>query len=325
MIEQFRAFVQFLADQPNGLITGYQVTERVKPVSYDMAKLAILQLAKMGLSCQKLVRRCRHRKWGNDLLRALATHFRGKKRWKNFVRAVIRMPAGCWGKYFSIGVAQEILDQPDVMELIIREHPEVLQKDDHPLFDCFRPDTYWTSVVRRYIATYDYHRAYDEVKKASKGIRVGQPHEEADKNPFKPDTAPRRFAASKQAVGQLVRELFAAMVAHRVLQPLAEGDHALGRKKERVTVYETKPRGHRKPRKYEQCTTVAGLEFARLFLIRPACGSYENRQPDIFSPEGGMILTMARHFADKKSEFRRRKHDAAVAEYEQRQQQPPSP
>lgn len=325
MIEQFRAFVQFLADQPNALITGYQVTERVKPVSYDMAKMAILQLAKMGFSCQKLVRRCRHRKWGDDLLRALATYFRGKKQWKNFVRAVIRMPARCWGQYFSIGVAQEILDLADVMELIIREHPEALQEDGHPLFECFQPDTYWASVVRRYIATYDYHRAYDEVKKASKGIRVGQPHQE-DENLLTADTTPRRFAASKQTVGQLVCELFAAMVAHGLLQPLDEGNYVLESSRVYVTCYETKLGGNRrKPRKYEQRTTVAGFEFARLFAILSARVSYLNRPPDIFSPEGGMILTMARHFADKKSESRRRKHDAAVAEYERLQQESRGP
>lgn len=323
MGERFKAFVEFLADDPDGLRTAYHVIDRVKPVSYNMAKAAILCLSRRkGFSCKKIVCRCRHHAWGNDLLRALADRFRNKKRWVSFVRAVISIPADWWNEYFSVDVAQRILDQPNVMELLIKEHPEALRKDYHPLFECFRPDTYWSQVVRRYIATYDYRRAYDEVKKASKGIRVGEP-DEKDNNPFKDDMIPRRFAASKSMVGQLVRELFAAMVAHNLFPPLPEGNYVLQDRRVNVQVYETKPpaRHRYKPRAYEQRTTVAGFDFARLFLIRPATGWYKTRQPDLFSSEGGMILTMARYFAQKKSEVRRRKHEQAMAEYERRQQE----
>lgn len=320
MGEKFRSFVEFLADDPNWSLTSIQVTDRVKPVTFKMAKAAILCLSKRkGFSCKKLVRRCRHHAWGDDLLRALADRFRNKKRWMNFFRAVISTPADWWGEYFSVDLAQEILDQPNIMELLIKEHPKAIREDDHPLFECFQPDTYWARLVRRYIATYDYRRAYDEVKKANKGIRFGESDKEK-KNPFDEKEYSRRFPASREAIAQLIRELFIEMVAHGLLTALPEGNYPLADKWARRPAYETKFTT-RKPRAYEQTSVVAGFEFAKMFLITPRGGTWENPTPDVFSPEGGMILTMARYFADKKVASRRQRHAKALAEYQQCHQQ----
>lgn len=319
MGERFRTFVEFMADNPDGLLTTIQITERVKPVTFEMAKAALLCLARRkSFSCKKLIRRCRHHKWGSKLLEAVAHYFQGKKRWKKFARALLSTPASWWHEYFSVDVAQKTLDDPRVMELLIQKLPTMLSDDaygeEHPLLEYVRPDKYWANQVRRYLATYDYRRAWDEVKKASKGIRISEPGEQC--NPFNEDDSSRKFAASKSVIGELVRELFAELVAHGFLTPLPEGDYTLESRRERVQVYETKlARNYRHaPRAYQQAVPVAGLEFARMFHLSSSDRLYP-RFPSHFSIEGGMILRMARYFADKKAESRRQRHAKAVAEY----------
>ncbi|MSU75817.1 MAG: hypothetical protein EXS55_04880 [Candidatus Magasanikbacteria bacterium] len=321
MSEKFRSFVKFLADNANGLVVSTSTARGIKPISYAMARLAILRLVDR-LSCKKLVRRCRHRKWGNDLLRTLSAYFHGKQRWLEFVRAVVLNPVKVWGRYFSVLVAQEILDQEDMMDLIIKEVPDVLDSDnDHPLFECFQPDQYWAKLVHRHIAKRDWRRAYEETKKASKGMRIRQPNIQKGDRPFD-DNIPRRFPATKRMVARLIGELFSAMVKKRTLKSMPEGNFSLDSRYAKVKVYDTKNNG-RRPRVCEKSEFVAGFEFARMFLVQEATGSRwdTNRTPDIFLPEGGMIMAIAAHVAKGKNEVRRRRHEKVLREYERSQQQ----
>ncbi len=160
--------------------------------------------------------------------------------------------------------------------------------------------------IRYFIVKKDFRRAWDEINKALSrlgfgiGIHCRNDREVAD------------FLKS------LVRELFEAMVTAAKLQSLALADYTDVNTSPSHTVYETKPNHHHKPRSYSASFKRPSLAFAALWGETKSPGDWRVRT---FTPEGGMVLKIAEHFHNRKSEARRQKHLEAVAGYERSHRQ----
>lgn len=310
--ERFEAFVAFLEGNKSGMVDA--------GVSKDYAMRAIACLADKGMSAERLVLRARHPHFGDELLQLVSEKFQGKRR-AEFINALFALPYSSWEKYFDGGIVAEFSATPEEFEFMLEHHKDVLFNSEHPMFDRVNPDSYWQNLVRRFIARRDYQRAYDELKKAIRGLLVYR--EVNDDGPRANEMNEYAYQISQEALIGLVREMHDAMTSQKLIEAVPEGNYQVANWYVRLTSYDTKMTTHHRPRVSESTAEVAGFEIAtRKFLVtkgerRPCYYAHESpcEKPYVFTSEGGMVLRIAEWCRQKRNEKRRKKHDKIVADY----------
>lgn len=306
--EKFEAFVAFLEGNRNGMTDA--------GVSQDYAMRAIACLADKGMSAECLVLRARHPHFGDELLQLVSEKFRGKRR-AEFINALFALPYSSWEKYFDNGIVAEFSATPEEFEFMLENHKDVLFNCEHPMFDRVNPDPYWQNRVRRFIARRDYQRAYDELKKAIRGLLVYK--EANDDGPRAHEMNEYAYQISQEALIGLIREMHDAMISQKLIEAVPEGNYQVPNWYVRLTSYDTKMTTHHRPRASESTAEMAGFEIAtRIFLVAKGEGKSWLRScetPYIFTCEGGMLLRIAEWCRQKRNEKRRKKYDKIVADY----------
>jgi hypothetical protein len=311
------AFVDFL----------YENDECLEGMSYLKAKSAILYLARNGMDASGLMKRACHSAHSKRLLIMLTRIFKGKRKRHALMKTLLTLPTNYWEEHFQMEELPTLFSGGDSdIDYIRQHHNEILTDEQHPLFRCVGDmDAYWERHIRLYIVKRDFRRAWDELRKAHRGFLSEEGLAEVLK--YRSRYSLRgTHRASNTTLKTLVGELYTAMSDGSLIATLPEGNYELENEHTRVAVYETRePRGREHaPRSYNQAIRRAGLELANIFLIQEGSYDYWNnqRKPYIFQREGGMVLLIADYFRQLKNEARRKKHQKALAEYEQRQQKP---
>jgi hypothetical protein len=163
-------------------------------------------------------------------------------------------------------------------------------------------DEYAALGVRYYIAKGDLRRAWDKINKLRKQGFFAEGAEEA-----------HVFFASPVCLKALVEELFAKMLARQLVSPLDPIDVERAEMYAARNVFETKPHSlGRKPRAYKTTMPRPGWQFAELFGTKHLGGLVLTFK---IAPVGAMILKIAEHFAAKRSDAKKKKHQKALETY----------
>lgn len=176
-------------------------------------------------------------------------------------------------------------------------------------------DEFWAYQVRRFCATGDFKRSWDELCRARRGIVA----KGTDKRLILNDEAPRMFKADVFLLGELALQLFNAMVEKGVLKPLAEEDFVVPSSTIAGRVYETVLASNgRRPENRSWSYSRPGYRFARDYPHwtydeeKGEVGKDESR----FQKAGASILKMAAHFADRDNDNKLRRHQEALAKFD---------
>lgn len=323
--EKFVALVAFVEDNPCGLATIRK---------QELARRVLQHLLEGKMDALNLFLRAKSSRFRDEFFADITTALKTAGRTEEWARAIVMSPADWWGEEgFDPDDVCMYLDDAELFEMVVNKRRELLNDPDHFLFHVLKPDAYWMKRVRWYIASRDYPRAWDELKKALRGFRVSRLAACAQRSgdrryrwnqKFQPleEEHGHGFWASEEVLKRLVTELFAAMVGAGLVNQIPDGTYTIDGGYTKMEVYETKPCSHHKPRAYEQTTMPAGFAFASLFRAEMPTSHYlwRSARPIAFQREGGMVLSIAEYFRQKGNERKRRKHQQLLAEYEAQQQ-----
>ncbi|MEK7622086.1 MAG: hypothetical protein AAB415_02810 [Patescibacteria group bacterium] len=311
-----------------GLFEDELVIESVTEETLPMAKSAIRQLARnTEMSMEDLLRRCRHPSFGVKLLKVLLKECVKLRRGGEFWKAIFTPPS--WPEdWFSSKQVEQLLNQaPNVDQIITACRSELASKENRPLVNSLIPNAYWTSKVGGYLVKRNYPRAWDELKKATRGLLVsGQDpgyvlkHYSAtaiwDRN-VRPDVE-RFFPASKSLVISLTYEIHDAMVGEALISPVPMGNYVVPTRSAAVEIFETKKGMKRRARSYHQTMVRAGFDTAcKHFLLIGE--QFRTPHAITFTREGGMMLMIAEYCRQKQNEKRRQKYERLARDYEGRE------
>lgn len=187
---------------------------------------------------------------------------------------------------------------------------EALRKNhEHKLWSAINADEYWGQRFLRYLARTDFERAWDEIKKARRGICVYHGH------PF--GSGGIYYAsASMQAVKRMVRELFDAMRSENLVSLAKLGGGLI--QDEWVTSERSQtniPKDGRRPNVAHIRQRAPGWEFACEFRIAEEKEGDRHEKHPLFSSTGIMILRIAHYFSDKRNERRRARYEQTLKIY----------
>lgn len=178
-------------------------------------------------------------------------------------------------------------------------------------------DTYWGIVVHGYVMNGDYRRAWDEIRRAFRGL---SPTEPANSFELYPHGEARQLAASRDYLSTLIAELYAALYSKAKVQLVSDSAVPF------QSVIERYPgarnayylprgwpysRGEVKPRILEGWRDLPGKNFASEFGI----WRDEETRDTMVGPVAQMVFEIARYFSAKRDAKRKRKFEQAVAEY----------
>jgi hypothetical protein len=268
-MEEMATFVDFLKDEPEGLA---QVED------HEEAEAIVRQFARHTRP-ETVVDRIRFSQYPNRLLRVLAEKYRGKTRWQEFLRAVIAIPATMWCRRsgiecFCIDSARTTFKGDAELGELIMSEAEIRENPDHPLWLIADADAYWTKIVMASMTSGKYVRAYDEIKRVARGIRV--PSLPKEKDPEKTRLALAlwkgtfHLRAPHQTAERLIKQLHDRLRAHANVPVVYENDEAI--------VCEP---------------ATPGYEFAKHW----SHGLMANGS-EVFSPAGRRVLHIARYCCD---------------------------
>jgi hypothetical protein len=200
-------------------------------------------------------------------------------------------------------------------------HPvaEILLKSEDDEWDDskFRQfaDTYWGIIVHGYIANGDHRRAWDEIRKAFRGLN---PTERVDQFESYPHGEARQLAASYDYLRTLIAELYAALYSKAKVELVSDSPVLFKSVIERYPgardAYYMSRGSDVRPRVLEGKRDLPGQNFASEF------GIWRDKETDktMVSPSAQMVFEIARYFSAKRDAKRKRKFKQAVAEYGRR-------
>jgi hypothetical protein len=168
----------------------------------------------------------------------------------------------------------------------LRPVAELLLKSGEKYFDLDAlrgfADVYWLNVVRERISNKDFSRAFDELKRAFRGMEAEETWWPA--NNCKPPVhgSPQKLAASLDCVCRLVQELHAAMYKSGVLPDI------LGTPRPLVT------------------TKTGGILFAT------AIKGYSEKRSPVFTLVGLQTVAIAKYLNAQRSEVRKEKKERSL-------------
>lgn len=196
----------------------------------------VLALVNEGMDDEGLLKRVSMNLFADELFMLLVNVFKGTHRWPTFVRAVINVPRACWASSGG-GLSEDVvvkrffplLDGTSLQELI-----RVVENDrSHPLFDRLFADPFWTARVCHYIAKRDHLRAWEEIKKAKRGMSAANitPRNRRERERFGHAPEGLYIRASTECQRALAIRLFETMVERKLIEPLKGGDYVILRKR----------------------------------------------------------------------------------------------
>lgn len=289
------AFIDFLCDEENA--RGLQM------VTTDLAQSVIVELVRRRMSAADLLRRVMHAhepgKAFTMLFNAYCTQSFAKRH--ELLDAIMAVPVGRWGTttHLELDVVASHFTTADDFEYLFTHHQEDILNDDHPIGLDICPDEYWMKRIRRYIEKRDWERAYDELRRASRGFFSG-PKEE---RPLfgKADSVWYRFHASQATLHTLVQELFEVMVQRNVIAALRDDDAFTSMSAAVPLGQSRRPLSGKSPETFEGVPKgLPGAEFAALFCKEGIPDERTQRMIYAFSRESGMVLAIAGYLAGRK-------------------------
>lgn len=301
-LEQMRALESFARHNPH----SFTVIKRKKTAERVMGRLFA-----HGMDARALLVRACLSPFMEALLALLAQRFREEGRWQEYVEGVVCAPFNVWEvrggglplSYFS----SEVLPYTDQLGLF-QTFKDELCNPEHPLFNSFSADEYWQAKVCRFIDSGDFRRAWDELKKARKGmLKHGiSAKDEVDSLTFYMDPCNRCFQASRRCLADLVDRLFKAMLGKGELLPLTSSDLHISGTTRATLVYSLKPQ---KPRQFTMRVQLASLHFALSFGAQSdGFGGYH------FNQTGAKVVKIADWLFEQKNAKRRQAYERLVAE-----------
>ncbi|MBU0540533.1 hypothetical protein KKF59_02100 [Patescibacteria group bacterium] len=300
-LENMKALESFARNNPQ----GFSVIQRKKTAERVMGRLFA-----QGMSARALLIRACLSPFMESLMALLAQRFREDGRWQEYLEGVVCAPFKVWevrGGGLPISYfASEVLPYSDQLALFTTFRDE-LCSPEHPLFNSFSADEYWLAKVGRFIESGDFRRAWDELKKAKKGmLKHGiSAKDDVDGLTFNMDPCNRCFQASNKCLASLVDRLFEAMVSKGEVQPLTDSDRHLKGTTRAVLVYSLKPQ---KPRQYTLRAQVASLHFALSFGAQgDAVGGYHLEET------GAKVIKIADWLFEQKNAKRRQAYERLLA------------
>lgn len=199
----------------------------------EEARELLLLLIENGMSEADLLLRISWTIYSDELFSELLLAFKDDPiRWKRFVEAVIHVPRRCWS--VEQGGLSERVIYSQFLGLLnrsqLRRQCKIVARDrTHPLFVLLYADFFWFERISRYIQKKDFLRAWGEIGKASRGLRVGDlaPNNDYETASFAKNPDIRCYRASAETQTKLIGKLFEAMVRGGVIEPLERGDYVL--------------------------------------------------------------------------------------------------
>ena len=193
-----------------------------------------------------------------------------------------------------------------LLTFIFEEHRSWIN-NDHPLLFSVNPDQHWKNKITARITRKDWRRAWEDLKTASSGYRIGKMLGSGE---FQ-----YRLPASIKMMDELIHQLFEGMRKAKLLQEHAdlEKSDVCRSVWNTVTspVFENKtPRAHRyRPRTYNRSQMTPGWKVANQFSMpHMTKGNPPQIIPGarVFSQTGLMALAIARHIANGRNEKRQK-------------------
>jgi hypothetical protein len=216
----------YVASRPKSLMP-------LKLVQGEEATVAHLQqLIAEGESDRRLLVLVANCESQRELFQALVTARRRSDTWAEFVTVLLTLPEKTWDGRGGP------LDE-DLIHLISTPHcllypktevakaiRKAITTPDHPLFQSYSFESYWTDHVRHCIGNRDFRRALEAVKRAHRGLPLAERDapegpDDFDLRASSVDPKYRCCSIEVTAIRQLIEELFSAMVAHQKLKELS--------------------------------------------------------------------------------------------------------
>jgi hypothetical protein len=278
--EASAAFVDFLMEEPDGL-------EQAE--TYEEAEAAMLELSHR-MTPQEVVRRLCSSCYGDKLLKRLASKYADTGMWGDFIQGVLLIPVERWCgrsgiECFCTDTASEIFaGDPLFGNTLVNGGLPIREQEDHPLWRVADPDAYWEYVVMTRLEDKDFARAYDEIRRAHRGIRV--PSIPPAKDPVKALAEWRgsfRMTATRTTLAELIHRLHRLMRLKDLVPVVHEGDEAVS------------------------CSSNApGYTFA---VALSHGGTDARTRGDVFSSTGRMVLYIAKHIAGERNDKRKKRRE----------------
>jgi len=201
MIHNFPALVAFVRTNDEGLHEVKQLENAQKVLKHLLGE---------SMSPRRLLTIIANSRFCNELFNFLLAHYRGTSAWSAFEDAVITSHDE-WGRggscILSTSLAHFFCLVED-QEALIKRHRNILLAEDLPFLPAMDPDRHWGWRVQWYIARKNFLRAWDELKRAHRGLHISDTYTPTD---FLRGDVRYAFRASRETVAHLASELFSVV------------------------------------------------------------------------------------------------------------------
>ena len=224
--------------------------------------------------------------------------------------ALYKAPGEVWDGFDwrDMQYVVDLFDKTDLFSALAMRNHEVLSDSEHPLFSLLSSDAYWERVVVRVLDQGKYAMAWETAKHAlrgfhDKGASSWQISDYGNDFPSGDHT----HQVSTETFGKMVAVIFSRMAAARLVSAVIEKqDQELDTWSTNMPRYQGIRSDSKKiPRPASIRIELPGYMYVRRFVVEEQWSRGKLRI--LLSPEGVMVIRIARYFAEQKWEAARQR------------------